>query len=104
LPKDLEENGLKRIFVDAVKPLTQKNINTTMQQVKIVRDPARDNRSRGYGFVEFKEHAAALEALRVLNNNKTVLKNNQGYASMNMPVSYNRLSDFIPQLDGGVRY
>lgn len=40
-----------------------------MIQVSILKDKAKDNRSRGVAFVEFSEHEHALVALRVLNNN-----------------------------------
>jgi len=64
----VDEAKLKELFKGAVSHLGAKNVHTGMHQVKIVRDTARDNRSRGFGFVEFKEHEAALEALHKLNN------------------------------------
>jgi RNA recognition motif-containing protein len=75
LPKEVDDATLRRVFTDAVDELKEKGISTKMVQVKVARDPNREHRSRGYGFVEFEAHAAALEALKKINNSDKVLPN-----------------------------
>ncbi|EDQ89233.1 uncharacterized protein MONBRDRAFT_25467 [Monosiga brevicollis MX1] len=68
LPKMLKDAQLKAIFRGAGEG--------AIKQVKVVRDRARvdregNPRSLGYGFVEFKDHESAVQALRTINNNPT---------------------------------
>ncbi|KAJ8903256.1 hypothetical protein NDN08_004365 [Rhodosorus marinus] len=73
LPLDVEVKALKQMFAKAGNvPL--KGITSC----KIVRDEARKDssgtpRSKGYGFISFAEHEAALNALRMVNNNPKAL-------------------------------
>ena len=73
LPKDFDEKQLRELFLNAAGAEGRPRIT----QVKIARDEEKaiegdKNKSRGFGFVEFVEHAHALNALRKLNNNSTV--------------------------------
>lgn len=77
LPKDVDDATLRRIFADAVEDLKAKGISTKMAQVKVARDPNRENKSRGFGFIEFESHAAALAAVKKINNNDKILPGGQ---------------------------
>lgn len=69
IPKHYSDNDLRDLFKK------HSPIGSSIKQVKIVRENERvdhssgKGRSRGFGFVEFKEHNDALEALRAINNN-----------------------------------
>lgn len=68
VPKSLNEAELRKLFIDAVKSRATKQ-HAVIKQVKILKDEANGEKSRGVAFVEFSEHQHALVALRVLNNN-----------------------------------
>lgn len=73
LPKEMDEPSLRRIFLNNLEHLKEKGISTKLNQVKVARDPSKENKSRGFGFVEFENHAAALEALKKINNSDKIL-------------------------------
>lgn len=69
IPLNVNDGTLKDLFAKA-GGVPKSNI----VQVKVMRNPDRVNssgiaRSRGYGFVQFKTHDAALQALKYTNNN-----------------------------------
>jgi nucleolar protein 4 len=72
LPLTLNDSQLKQVCLAALSHGKQ---GKRIVQTKIVRDAASGRtagglaRSKGYGFVEFKDHQDALAALRGLNNN-----------------------------------
>eukprot|EP00250_Pteridium_aquilinum_P011016 c19783_g1_i1 orf=133-3339(+) len=68
IPKSMNEAEVRKLFIDAVKSRATKQ-HPAIKQVKILRDEAKGDKSRGVAFVEFTEHQHALVALRVLNNN-----------------------------------
>ncbi|EGD73070.1 hypothetical protein PTSG_12213 [Salpingoeca rosetta] len=70
IPLTVDEKQLKQIVRNTIGKVK-------ITQVKIVRDEERPGpdgkpRSRGFGFIEFGKHEAALEALRKLNNSPSV--------------------------------
>eukprot|EP01147_Barroeca_monosierra_P010157 gene10157-2319_t len=74
LPKTVDEKQLRSVIHEAIGP-------AKLHQVKIVRSSDRLDaqgkpRSKGFAFVEFKEHENALKALRKLNNNPNVFGKN----------------------------
>ncbi|KAH7426863.1 hypothetical protein KP509_10G020200 [Ceratopteris richardii] len=71
IPKSFVESELKDLFLKAVKSRATKQ-HPTVKELKILRDEAKADKSRGIAFVEFTEHEHALVALRVLNNNPEV--------------------------------
>lgn len=89
LPKFVDEKILKQLFLlgaryDARRTSNDKASETVQRQkgpsrqprishTKILRDAQRNDRSRGYGFVQFEEHRHALQALHRLNNNPSAL-------------------------------
>lgn len=71
LPKSVTDKQLKKLFLDAVatapaaaEPGFKKDIR--IRQVKIVM--GENERSKGFGFVEFEDHDHALIGLREVNN------------------------------------
>ena len=78
LPPSLGEVALRQMALDAAKGAPKEAGAAKVTQVKIVRDEARldergEPRSRGFGFVQFSEHAHALAALEALADNEKVL-------------------------------
>lgn len=82
LPLSCDETKLKEIAINAVKARLANNEEEKkmsgataairIHQVKIIRSKDRQNRSTGFGFLEFKEHTHALMALRHINNNPQI--------------------------------
>ncbi|KAG8364347.1 hypothetical protein BUALT_Bualt19G0119400 [Buddleja alternifolia] len=73
VPKTMQEQKLRKIFLDAVVSRATKQ-KPTLRQIKILQDlkkgkEGEKSRPRGVAFLEFTEHQHALVALRVLNNN-----------------------------------
>merc|ERR1712100_80526 len=64
IPKEYTEKHLRALF-------RKHSPGSQFKQVKIVRESER-GKSRGFGFVEFTEHNAALNALRAVNNNPKI--------------------------------
>ncbi|CDF35382.1 unnamed protein product [Chondrus crispus] len=100
IPKDLEDQVLKQIFLLGAKngagteaTVARKSRGTgesaedfktggdrpgykrqpRITYCKIIRDEARKDKSKGYGFVQFEKHTDALTALRCVNNNPKVI-------------------------------
>lgn len=76
LPLKADEKLLKEKFLSAAATANV-SFKPKVLQVKIARDSSRITsdghaRSKGYGFVEFKEHIHALTALRAINNNPDI--------------------------------
>ena len=74
LPLTCDEKQLKKLAQDAGKKVTGGKVSVL--QCKVVRandrvGPDGKPRSRGFGFLQFEEHADALAVLRQLNNNAT---------------------------------
>eukprot|EP00050_Salpingoeca_kvevrii_P002350 m.191224 g.191224 ORF g.191224 m.191224 type:complete len:516 (+) comp10592_c1_seq1:4188-5735(+) len=72
LPLTVDDMALKNLFRKAAEA-SDEGVGK-IKQAKIVRskdrvDSSGKGRSRGFGFVEFEDHDAALRALRQLNNN-----------------------------------
>ncbi|KAL0230005.1 hypothetical protein PCE1_003569 [Barthelona sp. PCE] len=72
------KEGLALLDFEANDKLKKISETPHFHQVKIVRDKDRLNkqgvfRSKGFGFVEFKNHTLALACLRYMNNNPTLL-------------------------------
>ena len=69
LPQDVTNQKLRKIFLDAVGDksarITEARVMKNMLATKKL------GKSKGFGFVEFDDHAHALQALRKLNNNPT---------------------------------
>jgi len=63
MPTATDEKELRVMVTEMVGQRAQ------IKQVKMVRDPARKDRSKGYGFIEMSKHEDALTLLRALNNN-----------------------------------
>ncbi|XP_049848831.1 RNA-binding protein 28-like [Schistocerca gregaria] len=92
LPKSFDEKKLKLVFRNAATLPTLPP--PRFHQVKIVRNKLEGNKSRGYGFVEFMNHAHAKAALLALHN-KTCAEANGNrlfveFAIENMRVLFSR--------------
>jgi len=79
IPVTVDEKEIVSLFIEEVKPRAKdlgiaSTKNALIKQIKIIRDPGRLDskkvpRSKGYGFIEFKDPEIALTALRAVNNN-----------------------------------
>jgi nucleolar protein 4 len=79
LPRDFDEKVLKHMCICASRVggtanATVSRVAPRITHVKIVRDEVRKDRSRGYGFVQFQDHAHALLALNSMNNNPSAIE------------------------------
>lgn len=91
LPRDVDEKTLKHMFLVASREVSElkaketsqpkpplreikKSVTPRITHCTIVRDPDRNERSKGYGFVEFERHEDALAALHATNNNPKVIE------------------------------
>lgn len=83
LPKSVDEKFLKHMALAIFRSLANQPADESSQLIcsrpkvshsKIVRDPDKKDRSRGYGFLQFEEHRHALQALHQLNNNPKLLE------------------------------
>jgi nucleolar protein 4 len=79
LPRDFDEKVLKHMCICASRVGGTANARVSraaarITHVKIVRDDVRKDRSKGYGFVQFQDHADALVALNSMNNNPAALE------------------------------
>eukprot|EP01063_Lacrimia_lanifica_P018066 TRINITY_DN25022_c0_g1_i1.p1 TRINITY_DN25022_c0_g1~~TRINITY_DN25022_c0_g1_i1.p1 ORF type:complete len:456 (+),score=202.68 TRINITY_DN25022_c0_g1_i1:66-1433(+) len=82
LPPDVDEKGLKKVVSTSIRGFTKskpdftlsdddkRKSNPFIKQLSLSKDAA--NRSRGFGFVQFRHDAVALHVLRDLNNNPTL--------------------------------
>lgn len=83
IPTNLSDQQLREIFERALgEQVGTKAANSVIKECRIMRDLTRVKstgvcKSRGYGFVEFKRHEAALKALRATNNNPELFKDNR---------------------------
>jgi len=73
LPKSINEKALREVFRRAARKNLPPSVNPAIRQVKIVMEnsnvPANEKgKSRGFGFVEFVDHRAAMNALNNSNN------------------------------------
>uniref|UniRef100_A0A8B9HEA9 RNA binding motif protein 28 n=1 Tax=Astyanax mexicanus TaxID=7994 RepID=A0A8B9HEA9_ASTMX len=78
LPKAVDRQRLFKLCLSAAGG--GKGVRITECHVMYDRKPVRGQvvgKSLGYGFVEFKEHEHALQALRHLNNNPTIFTDNK---------------------------
>lgn len=87
LPKDCDEKMLKQLFLVAAQDTkdktkseadpesskTKKSEPVLITHCTVVRDAERNERSKGYGFVQFQQHEHALAALHATNNNPKAL-------------------------------
>lgn len=83
LPRFVDEKFLKQMFLAALRPVKGGDGGKTVGKsrgfpkvthTKVLRDPTRKDRSKGYGFIQFQEHRHALQVLHKLNNNPNALK------------------------------
>lgn len=83
LPRFVDEKFLKQMFLAALRPVKgadggraagKSRSFPKVTHTKVLRDPNRKDRSKGYGFIQFQEHRHALQALHKLNNNPNALK------------------------------
>jgi RNA recognition motif-containing protein len=72
LPRSLNERQIKTLFAQAGR-VSETGKAATIKQVRIAHERHGKQRACAYAFVEFAEHAAALTALRNLNNNPDAL-------------------------------
>ncbi|KAJ9451376.1 Nucleolar protein 4 [Diplonema papillatum] len=83
IPPETDEKALKQLVHKTIRAYTQKHPeaaptetsrkNPFIKQLRIAMDP-NSHVSRGFGFVEFREHAIALHVLRALNNNPSIFE------------------------------
>ncbi len=83
LPKSVDEKFLKHMALAVLRsesnqygvPSTENPVSRPkVLHSKVVRDPNRKERSRGFGFLQFEEHRHALQALHKLNNNPKLIE------------------------------
>lgn len=74
LPKELDERALKELFLLSANDGADRKDVAKISHIAIVRDKERNDRSKGFGFVEFSAHSHALRALNKVNNNAKALE------------------------------
>lgn len=79
LPKFVDEKVLKYICLGILQVKSGRADSARrsfpkITHAKVVRDARRNNKSRGFGFVQFGEHRHALQALHRLNNNAKAIE------------------------------
>ncbi|KAI0557347.1 RNA recognition motif [Gracilaria domingensis] len=80
LPRECDEKALKQIFILSAQEKGGQDEEgfsagfPKVTHVAVVRDSDRNDRSKGYGFVQFSEHEHAMRALLHLNNNPHMIE------------------------------